>query len=206
MAPLSNSSTSSSAPIKGAKAQALAFFFGGLLPVIAFTVIEDQYGTIAGIIAGMIFGLGEVLYEYLTIKKVSTMTWVGNLLILILGGVSLISSEGLWFKLQPALFEGFFALGLWLSVLLKKNILVLMAEKQGATFPEFMKSKMDGICIRLGFFFALHTGLAIWAALAWTTTQWALLKGVGLTVSFIIYMIAEMLYLRVRLAKVRRTP
>lgn len=53
-----------------AKSQALALFFGGLLPVIAFTVIEEKYGTVAGLIAGIVFGLGEVLFETIKYKKV----------------------------------------------------------------------------------------------------------------------------------------
>lgn len=183
------------------KSQALAFFFGGILPLVAFTVIEENYGTIAGIIAGMIFGVGEVAYEYIRQKKVATITWIGNLLILVLGGISLFSSEGIWFKLQPALFEAFFALFLWGSLLLKKNFLLLMAEKQGNPIPEVLRGKMNGITFRLGIFFAIHTGLAIWSALAWTTAQWALLKGVGLTVSFVVYMVLEMLFLRMSLRK-----
>ncbi len=183
-------------PRQKPKSQALAFFFGGVLPLVAFTVIEDQYGTLAGIIAGMVFGVGEVAYEYITQKKVSAITWIGNLMILILGGISLVSSEGLWFKLQPALFEAFFALFLWGSLILKKNFLLLMAEKQGNPVPEVLRPKMNGLTFRLGIFFAIHTGLAIWSALKWTTAQWALLKGVGLTVSFVLYLILEIFILR----------
>ncbi len=35
---------------------------------------------------------------------------------------------------------------------------------------------MNGLTVRCGFFFAIHTGLAVWAALDWSTTAWALLK------------------------------
>ena len=35
-----------------------ALLLGGLLPVIAFTVIEEVYGTLWGLIAGMVFGVG----------------------------------------------------------------------------------------------------------------------------------------------------
>ncbi|MFN7729461.1 MAG: hypothetical protein ACK5P7_09930 [Bdellovibrio sp.] len=38
-------------------------FFGGLLPVIAFTLIEHFKGPVWGTIAGLIFGAGEVIYE-----------------------------------------------------------------------------------------------------------------------------------------------
>lgn len=183
-------------PAAGGRAQALSLFFAGILPVIAFTLIEDRYGTVAGLIAGMIFGGGEITWELIRYRHVNKITWIGNGLILVLGAVSLISSEGLWFKLQPALMEALFALVLWASLLMKKNLLVFLAEQQGQSFPEEVKHRMGGLSLRMGFFFALHALLATWAALRWSTNAWALLKGLGFTGSFILYMFAETLWLR----------
>ena len=183
------------------KRQALSVFFGGLLPIIAFTVIEEKYGIIAGLIAGMIFGVGEIIYELVTQKKVSTITWIGNGLILVLGGVSLIFNEGIWFKLQPALLEYgmfFFLAGSWL---LKKPFLVMMIEKQNPDAPEFIKKQMGGMTLRFGFFLLAHAVLATWAAFYWSTEAWALLKGVGLTVSTIVYMLIEVFWARLQLKK-----
>lgn len=177
-------------------AKALGFFFGGLLPVIAFTVIEEYYGVMAGLVAGMVFGFGEISYELYKYKKVQKITWIGNGLLITLGLVSLVSSEGIWFKLQPALMEGFFALFLWGSWLLKKPLLVFLAEQQGHQFPLNIKEKMSGLTFRIGVFFAIHAALATWAAFAWSSRNWALLKGVGLTVSFILYLVIEGLFLR----------
>lgn len=178
------------------KTQALSIFVAGLLPVIAFTLIEEYYGTIAGLIAGMVFGVGEITWELYKHKKVQKITWIGNGLLLVLGGISLISSEGVWFKLQPALMEGLFALFCWGSLLFGKPLIVYLAEQQGQQFPEFLKSRMTGVTFRTGVFFAIHTALAVWAALDWSTTNWALLKGVGLTVSFILYLAFEGFMLR----------
>lgn len=178
------------------KAQAVSFFFAGLLPVIAFTLIEEYYGVIAGLIAGMVFGVGEVCWELYKYKKVQKMTLFGNGLLIVLGVISLISSEGIWFKLQPAIMEGVFALVLWGSVLAGKPLLSYLAEQQGHQLPELIKSRMKGITFRSGLFFAAHAGLAVWAALAWSTTNWALLKGIGLTVSFILYLVVEAFLLR----------
>jgi hypothetical protein len=36
-----------------------------VLPVIAFAVVEEWYGPIGGVIAGALFGAGELIYEYL---------------------------------------------------------------------------------------------------------------------------------------------
>lgn len=178
------------------KKTAAGLFLGGLLPVIAFTLIEEYHGIIPGLIAGMIFGVGEIIWELYRHKKVQKVTWIGNGMLLALGAISLISSEGIWFKLQPALMEGAFAIVLWGSLIVKKPLLVYLAEQQGQQFPDIIKSRMAGITFRVGVFFAVHAALATWAALEWSTTNWALLKGVGLTVSFILYLVIEAVLLR----------
>lgn len=176
----------------------LAFFFGGVLPVIAFTLVEDSYGPFWGTAAGMAFGLGEILFEKIKYKKVSGITWTGNGLILGLGVISIISDDGIWFKLQPALFEAFFTLFLWGSLVIKKPLLILMAEKQAAQIPDAAKPLLKGMTFRLGLFFGLHAVVATWAAFEWTTAQWAWLKGIGLFVTFFIYLGLEILAARLR--------
>jgi intracellular septation protein len=176
----------------------LALFFGGILPLIAFTVVEDYYGPVWGTAAGMAFGIGEILFETLKYKKVSGITWTGNAMILGLGTISILSKDGIWFKLQPALFEGFFAAFLWGSLLLKKPLLILMAEKQGTPIQDIAKPLLKGMTFRLGLFFGLHAVVATWAAFEWTTAQWAWLKGAGLFISFFIYLGLEVAALRLR--------
>lgn len=185
------------------KKTAAGLFFGGLLPVIAFTLIEEYYGIIPGLIAGMIFGVGEIAWELYRHKKVQKITWIGNGMLLVLGAVSLISSEGLWFKLQPALMEGAFTIALWVSVIVKKPLLVVLAESQGQKIDGLLRQKMTGLTLRTGIFFAIHAALATWAAFEWSTTHWALLKGVGLTVSFILYLVIEAVLLRRAVLKQR---
>lgn len=186
------------------KSQALGLFFGGLLPVIAFTLIEEKYGVIAGLIAGMFFGFGEILFELIKYKKVSAITWIGNGLLIGLGALSLISTEGIWFKMQPALFEfGFFIFlcGTWI---LKKPFMKLMIEKQNPSAPHFLKEAMSGMTLRLSFFFLFHALIATYAALYWSTEAWALLKGIGLTVSMILYMFIEIFWIRIKLRKMSK--
>jgi intracellular septation protein len=181
------------------RSPALSFFFGGLLPILAFTLIEDNYGPIYGTIAGMVFGIGEIIFEKIKYHKVATITWIGNILILVMGLLSIISQDGFWFKLQPAIFEAFFAIFLWGSVILKKNFLLLAAEKQGQVIPPILAEKMNGLSIRLGIFFAIHAVIATYAALYWSTAAWAWLKGAGVTISMIVYILAEIFVIRLRM-------
>jgi intracellular septation protein len=193
------------APVKKSQAM-MSLFFGGLLPVIAFALIEEYYGPVWGTVAGMIFGAGEIIFEKIRYKKVSAVTWIGNTMILILGAISVISQEGIWFKLQPALFEGFFAVFLWVSWFSKKPFLLLMAEKQNPHLPDVAKPFLSAVTFRLGIFFALQAALASYAAFYWTTAQWAWLKGAGLIISFLIYLALEVLWKRRSFQKRRGPP
>jgi intracellular septation protein len=179
------------------KSQAFrSFLIGGLLPVIAFTVIEEKYGTLAGIIAGMVFGLGEIAWEWYSARKVSGITLGGNIALLILGAISLIANEGIWFKLQPSIMEALFALVLFGTHFMRKPLLLQLAKKQGQQIPPHLEPALTRLGLRLGCFFLLHAGLAAWAALYWSTRAWALLKGVGFTVSLLVYMLVEMYFIR----------
>ena len=188
-------------PSPNPKSAMLALFFGGLLPVIAFTVIEEKYGTFAGLIAGMVFGFSEIIFELIKYKKINTITWVANGMLLGLGGISLLSNEGYWFKLQPALLEFGFFIFLAGSWVLKKPFMKIMLEKQNPTAPDFLKNRMSGMTLRLGLFFLAHAILATYAAFNWSSESWALLKGLGLTISMVLYMIVEVIWMRLTLKK-----
>lgn len=188
-------------PAPTMKSQGMALLFGGLLPVIVFTLIEEYYGTVAGLVAGMIFGFGEIIFEFLKYKKVSAVTWIGNGMLLGLGTISLVSSEGIWFKLQPAILEAGFFIFLTASWILGKPMLKLMIEKQNPHAPDFVKERLGGMTLRLGIFFLFHSILATWAAFKWSTEAWAILKGLGLTISMIFYMFVEAFWVRLKVKK-----
>lgn len=182
-----------------------SLILAGIIPVVVFTVVEEYYGTTWGLICGMVFGVGEILYEKTKLGKVEVMTWGGNALLLILGAVSLMTTDGIWFKLQPAILEAVMAALLIGSVAIGKPFMILMAEKQklfppkeSPLFSDFV-SAYRGLTLRIGFFFLAHAVLAVWAALHWSTRAWALLKGVGFTASLFLYVFAEGLVLRKRI-------
>ena len=183
------------------KKQFLNLFFGGILPIVAFTVIEEKYGVFYGLIAGLFFGVAEIIYELIRYRKVSQMTLISNSLIIVMGCVSLFLNDGIWFKLQPAIFEFGFFVFLLVTWILKKPFLKSMVEKQNPEVPEFFKNKLSGITFRLSLFFLIQSIIATYAALYWSTEAWAILKGIGLFVSMAIYMAIEMFWIRLRLKK-----
>ena len=179
-----------------------SLLLGGLLPVLLFTVVEDRYGTLVGLVVGMIYGVCEIIFEKWKYKKVERMTWFGNGLLLFFGGISLLTADGVWFKLQPAIIELAMAGFLFGSWIMKKPFLWTMANSQGAfvDFPvegqKAIEKGFSGITMRLSVFFLMHAVLATHAAFYWSSKAWMLLKGVGFTVSMLVYLFLEVILLR----------
>lgn len=176
-------------------------FFGGIVPIVLFTLIEEYYGVIWGLITALIWGVGEIAFELFKYKKVEKITLISNGLIIFLGLISLFTQEGIWFKLQPAIIELGFTFFLWGSLILKKPLFLVMARQQSIELPQEVLEQFPGLTFRLGIFFLIHSLLAVWAAFYWSTTNWALLKGVGLTVSMILYLMIEMIFMRLRIKR-----
>jgi len=174
-------------------------FFGGLLPVIAFTVIEHSYGPVWGTIAGLIFGAGEIIWELRRDGRVSGITLSSNILIFVLGAISITTQEGVWFKLQPAILV--LAFGIWLLATNWRGqpMLVALTKKQNPHLPEHVVAFLKGLNFRLGLFFFALAALSTWAAFFWSTEAWAFLKGLGAPLLMGAYLIVEVLLFRFRL-------
>jgi intracellular septation protein len=179
-----------------------SLLLGGLLPLVIYTFVEEYYGTLWGLVAGMVFGVGEIIHERVTQGKVDAITWIGNGMLVVLGGISLFTQEGFWFKMQPAILEAFMAALLVGSVLKGRPFLILLAEKQ-RLFDKLdpirgalMRKQFTGLTVRIGVFFFLHSLLAAWAAVHWSTRAWVILKGVGFTLSLLVYMLIEVWFMR----------
>lgn len=186
--------------------QVRSLLLGGVLPVVAYTFVEEYFGTLWGLVAGMVLGVGEIAAEWIQKRKVDPITWIGNGLILVMGTISLVTKEGIWFKLQPAILEAATAALCLGSVVAGKPFLVMMARKQGlfSRFPDALHAPLEkifgGFTFRLGLFFLAHALLATWAAVHWSTRAWAILKGVGFTATLVGYMVLETLVMRKRIA------
>ena len=195
-------------PVKAQPPQTLrSVLLGGVLPLVIFTVAEEVYGTLWGLIAGMAFGVGEIIYEKVKNGKVDGITWLGNGMLLGLGAVSLITKEGMWFKLQPAILEAFMGMFFITSVFYGKPFMVMMATKQGLfakinpVVEPMLRRHLTGFTLRTGVFFLLHAVLATWAALHWSTRAWIFLKGFGFTGSFVVYGLLEMFWMRRKISR-----
>lgn len=170
--------------------------FGALLPILAFTWLEESYGLFWGLVGAMAFSVVEILVEYWREKRISLLSGVTFLAIMILGGISLLAQDGVWYKLQPAIFEFGMAMVILVFGFRGKPFLLWMMEQQGQSPPDFLRKRFVGISWRLAVFFLLQAAVTAWAAFFWSSSNWALVKGVGFFGSFVLYFGIEIFLLR----------
>lgn len=167
-----------------------------LLPVLIFAGIEELYGTTAGLIAGVIFGVGEVLYEWRVFGRPQPVTVGANALVLILGAISLFEDDAVFFKLQPAILVFVMAGAFIGSSLARKPLLVALAKKQRPDLPDIAIERMAGLNLRMGLSLVAIGLLGVYAAFEWPTAWWATYKAVGAPVLLITYMLVDIAILK----------
>lgn len=173
------------------KAAARSFLLGGALPILAFVVVEQIYGTVGGIIAGLVFGAGEIAWELKSTGKVQRITLFSNALVLVLGLLSLWEGDGFFFKMQPAIFLLVFAAILIGSSFIGTPFLLATARKQNPNLPPVAEERIRGLNTRVGFLFLALAALSAYSAAYWSTAAWATLKTVGMPLILVAYILLE---------------
>src|ERR1700722_13290351 len=87
----------------------MKLLFLGLVPVLIFWIVEDKFGTFWGLIAAMVWAVGECVYQYLKYRRVDKMTIFSTALVVVLGGLGLLLDNSILFKFQPVIVELVFA-------------------------------------------------------------------------------------------------
>ena len=78
------------------------FFLLSFLPAIAYWILEENYPIRVALGVGLGLAVVEILIEKFWLGHIHSLTKFNFIILMFLGGISLIGDEGIWFKLQPA--------------------------------------------------------------------------------------------------------
>ncbi len=171
------------------------------VPAIAYWYLEANYSLKIAVIGGMSLALLEVVIEKIFLKHVHEISKLNFFLLFILGPISLINEDGIWFKLQP-FFTGV-AMFLFLALKMKrgKSLFKEMMEEMGKQIHNEQFLVM--IEKHLAYFFLIYGcfmgSLAVWS----TTSIWAFFKTIGLYIAFALFMVGEVVYIKLRVKKIQ---
>jgi intracellular septation protein A len=161
------------------RAELLKKMLPGFIPLFVFIAIDEIWGTKAGLIAALAIGTGELVWIGIREKRFDRFVLFDTLLLLALGGVSLLLNNDIFFKLKPGLVELILCAVLALSAFSKVNVVALMSKRymKEIELSDVQTSKMRDSLKFMFFVFLIHTLLVFYAAFYMSDGAWAFISG-----------------------------
>jgi isopentenyldiphosphate isomerase/intracellular septation protein A len=165
----------------------------GFLPLLVFIAADALWGTKVGLLVAVASGLGELAVSYAREKTWDRFVLLDTLLIVGMGGISLLLENDIFFRLKPAIIELIFCLVLGVSVYSPVNILLSMSRRylKGVELGEEQARAMTHSMKALFFIFLAHTALIVYSAFAMSAAAWGFISGGLFYILFAAYFLVE---------------
>jgi intracellular septation protein len=163
----------------------------GLLPLLAFVIIDTFLGLKAGLFAAMILALIEAVYSFYEMGRVDPLSVGSFILVLIFGVISLRTRNPIYIKLQPVFLGISFGLIFLVMQAMGKPLLLYLVDEYQGLFPSELKPTLNNSMIRdvlsrfsgfLGFGFLAHSALIAYSAFRMNNWWWLFIRGIGVYV------------------------
>ena len=170
----------------------------GFIPIFVFILVDAIWGTEAGLIIAIIVGIAYMVYYLIRYKQLEKFILFDTVLIIILGGVSIVLHDEIFFKLKPALIEFILVVILGIHAFSSKPILLIMSKRYmgdidlGSEQSDIMR-QMSRI---LFIIFLFHTALIIYSAYFWSKEVWAFISGGLFYIVFGLILVGQWLYMK----------
>lgn len=173
----------------------------GLLPLFIFILADEIWGTKIGLVVALALGIIEFIVVWIKQKKIDTFILADTGLLLILGGVSLISANDLFFKLKPALMQVIFLIIIGIAAFGNPAFLVKLTGRYLRGMNQINaegEKMMQKMLKRMVVLISLHTLLVIYAAFHLSKEAWAFISGGLFYIIIGVYFISEVVTRRLK--------
>jgi isopentenyldiphosphate isomerase/intracellular septation protein A len=182
------------------KKDLLKNFTIGFIPLLIFIIADEFFGTRTGLITAVIAGMAEFIYYFLKQRRLEVFILFDVGLIIVLGAVSIILENELFFKLKPALIEFILAVMLGVHAFSGKPLLLMMGRRYMKNMPinepqMILLRKMSRL---LFFIVSLHVALIIYSAYYMSKEAWAFISGGLFYIIIGIVFAGQWIYLKIR--------
>lgn len=176
-------------------------FLISFLPALLYWYLEETQTVEIAIIGGLSLAILEIIFEKVFFKHIHSISKLNFIIILILGPISLIGHDGVWFKLQP-FFTGLFLSGFLIFNLKQgKSLMLTMMEdmEKKANVPEEIMTKIEH---HLAYFLLFNGIFMGYLAIYETTSRWAFFKSIGFYIVFAVFLVLEIILIRREVKKI----
>lgn len=169
--------------------------FFGILPLIAFAVIDSFAGLKAGLISALIFAILETVYSLIQFGTLDWLTLFSVAMVMVFALISFKTHDAIFIKLQPVFLGICFGLFFLAMEIIGKPLLLTMLDKYHELIPDAMRAALNMSNVRtligkvswlLGFGFIFHAGLVAYAAFRLNKWWWLIIRGLGIYIMMII--------------------
>lgn len=136
-----------------------------IVPLVVFYVVESRFGLRAGVALAMAFAAADLAYHWWRHRRVHRLGLGAAVLVVGLGGMSLLSDDERWFLWSPVVGDALLAAALLGSVGIGRPLLTVAAREADPTLvlDADEESFFAGITVRMGINMVLHAVLCAWA-------------------------------------------
>jgi len=179
------------------------FFMISFLPALIYWYLEEYYPIKVAVTAGVGLAILELALEKVFLKKIHKISIFNFLLLAILGGLSFVGDEGIWFKLQPSITGIIIGTMLLLTKLREKGFFQEMMEEVQVSNkpPEWLIKDLE---FHSGIFFLFYGMWMFYVAFKLDTSSWLFFKTLGFYGCFIVFFIFEFSWMRIKIRKMQR--
>ena len=176
------------------------YFLLSFIPAVAYWLLETYTTLEIALIGGIVLGIIEMILEKYFTGHVHTLSKVNISLIVILGVISLLAKEGVWFRLQPT-FTGVGIAGFLIYKKLQGHSLMLDMIKDMGQVPPLSDATYKTMEWHMTLFLLVFAAFMAKVAIYESTGTWIFWKTGGFYIAFGGFMILEMIYLRFALRR-----
>jgi isopentenyldiphosphate isomerase/intracellular septation protein A len=178
----------------------------GFLPLFVYIIADELWGTKIGLMVAIASGIIELIYYWVRDKKFDKFILLDTVLIILLGGVSIVLDNDVFFKLKPAFIGVLMCAVLGVSVFTPANFLLNMSKRymKGIEFNDqqyqLMKKNMRG----LFWLMIVYTALVFYSVWFLSKEAWAFISGGLFYILFGVYFVFEVIKNRILRKKLQQ--
>lgn len=159
--------------------QLLIKLLPGMLPLFIFIIADELWGTTVGLIVAIGVGILETIVLWLKERRFDKFILFDTLLIVSLGGISLLLDNDVFFKLKPAIIGVIICVLIGVSVFTSKNFVLAMSQRyfKDMEFSDEQYKQLIKSMKIIFYIFLIHTGLIFYSVWFMSKEAWAFISG-----------------------------
>ncbi len=178
----------------------------GFIPLFAFIIADEIWGTKIGLIVAIAFGIVELAYYWFKDHKFDKFILLDTLLIIALGLISVFLENEVFFKIKPALIGILMCAFLGVSAFTPSKILFNMSKRymKGIEITDQQYIQMRNNLKALFWLFVAYTMLVFYSVWYMSNEAWAFISGGLFYILFGVYFVFEIIRNRIKRNKLNK--